>query len=751
MKKNSWPNSLREKQTDFLPNHITERLSLWLIVLVLTVFALLVLIPRLSFAQSTCAGYTLTQGAYGSGNGAGAAALANFNGSVTIGCSGGNSLTLNSVAAIVDFLPSGSTPSVLDQSYVDPGAAYSNVLAGQLVTLVLNIAFDTSHNLGAQTITTGTYSGKTIVQFVQIVNNVIGGCSTGVDLTELNSIATLINENYDNGTVNNGFVTCCNVNALAVITPPLCYGGPASVIVTATGGTGVYTGTGTYSLNDGSSATYTVIDGNGCTATTNAVTAVCPPQLVASATAGTILCHGGSTTVTISAVGGSGSYSGTGTFTVTAGTYNYIVTDGNGCTATASVKVTEPCVLVADACAGKILCYGGTTTVNVSAKGGTAPYTGTGSFTVTAGCYRYTITDANGCTASASVTITQPAALSSISVSTKVTGFKCTDGTITVRACEGTAPYTYSDGGAFQTSNVFANLAVGTYSITVKDAHCCIITTTVIVEMAVCGGTTVTQGGYGAPVGGNNWGMYLQNHWSQIGSVTVGEGSKTITLTSSLAIHNFLPSGGTPRALDKSYINPTQKGTTAYKNTLVGQTVTLYLNIQFFGSISTLVINSGSFAGTTVSDMLDIANAVLGGSTAYSASAVNDALSSINENYDGGTDHGFLSCPCKSTITRDNASVASNNTEEESSTVLIHTYPNPFVDKVNFEFTVNSSTYANFQIYSLTGEKVQTLFDGTAEEKTLYKVEFVPINPGMYIYRLSTNEGVATGKVMQAK
>jgi len=207
MKKNSWPNSIRENQGSFLPNHITERLSLWLIVLVLSVFALLVLMPRVSFAQSTCGGYTLTQGAYGSGNGAGAAALANFSGSITIGCSSGNTLTLNSVAAIVDFLPSGSTPSALDQSYVDPGASYANVLAGQLVTLVLNIGFDTSHNLGAQIITSGTYSGKTILQFLQIANNAIGGCSTGVDLTELNSVATSINENYDNGTVNNGFVT----------------------------------------------------------------------------------------------------------------------------------------------------------------------------------------------------------------------------------------------------------------------------------------------------------------------------------------------------------------------------------------------------------------------------------------------------------------------------------------------------------------------------------------------------------------
>src|SRR6185369_16222797 len=113
--------------------------------------------------------------------------------------------------------------------------------------------------------------------------------------------------------------------------------------------------------------------------------------LTASSSQGTaIACHGGSTTVTVSALGGTAPYSGTGSFSVTAGTYNYTVTDNNGCTAVTSITVNEPSAITASSSQGAaIACHGGSTTVTVSALGGTAPYSGTGSFTVTAGTYSY--------------------------------------------------------------------------------------------------------------------------------------------------------------------------------------------------------------------------------------------------------------------------------------------------------------------------------------------------------------------------
>jgi PKD repeat protein len=57
-----------------------------------------------------------------------------------------------------------------------------------------------------------------------------------------------------------------------------------------------------------------------------------------------------------------------------------------------------------------VTCYGGSDgTVTITPSGGTAPYTGAGTITgLPAGTYNFTVTDANGCTSTITVTITQP-------------------------------------------------------------------------------------------------------------------------------------------------------------------------------------------------------------------------------------------------------------------------------------------------------------------------------------------------------
>ncbi|MFZ7144954.1 MAG: T9SS type A sorting domain-containing protein, partial [Bacteroidota bacterium] len=249
----------------------------------------------------------------------------------------------------------------------------------------------------------------------------------------------------------------------------LCNGGSSTVTVSATGGTAPYSGTGTFTESAGTYS-YTVTDVNGCTSTTS-ITISEPAALVASSSATAILCNGGSSTVTVSATGGTAPYSGTGTFTESAGTYSYTVTDVNGCTSTTSITITEPAALVASSSATAILCNGGSSTVTVSATGGTAPYSGTGTFTEAAGTYSYTVTDANGCTSTTSVTITEPTALVASSTATAIL---CNGGTslVTVTATGGVGPYLGLD-----TYEVLA----GTYVYTVTDANGCSTTTTITV------------------------------------------------------------------------------------------------------------------------------------------------------------------------------------------------------------------------------------------------------------------------------
>src|SRR5947207_3377865 len=159
-------------------------------------------------------------------------------------------------------------------------------------------------------------------------------------------------------------------------------------------------------------------------------------------------------TVTVSATGGTAPYSGTGTFSVPAGTYSYTVTDAKSCTATTTGDITQPPTLVPDSSNTEIFCHGGMSTVTVSATGGTAPYSGTGTFSVPAGTYSYTVTDAKSCTATTTGDITHLPTLVPDPSNTEIS-YPARFRSVTVSATGGTAPY--SGTGTF-------SVPAGTYS-----------------------------------------------------------------------------------------------------------------------------------------------------------------------------------------------------------------------------------------------------------------------------------------------
>ncbi len=259
---------------------------------------------------------------------------------------------------------------------------------------------------------TGTWSAAistaTAGSIVYTFTPTTGQCASPTTMTVVVNAAPVVTT-----VITNESCTTSNNGIVAVTASGPNNGYNVSWTGTSTGnpaGTEIATSGGSYSLTNLNAGNYviTVTNTAGCSTTTSAIVTQ-PAPLTASSTATLIACNGGTATVTVAAAGGTAPYTGAGTFTVTAGTYTYTVTDSKGCTATTTITVIQPAPLVATISAPPILCAGSTTTITVGASGGTGPYSGTGSYEVTAGTYSYTVTDANGCTSTVSITIANPA------------------------------------------------------------------------------------------------------------------------------------------------------------------------------------------------------------------------------------------------------------------------------------------------------------------------------------------------------
>ncbi|MEZ7497116.1 T9SS type A sorting domain-containing protein, partial [Leeuwenhoekiella aequorea] len=297
------------------------------------------------------------------------------------------------------------------------------------------------------------------------------------------------------------------LSASGVATAVSCNGGSdASIDLAVVGGTASYTylwsnGATTEDLSGLTAGTYdvTVTDANGCTATAS-IQVNEPTILSASGVATAVSCNGGSdASIDLAVVGGTASYTylwSNGATTedlsgLTAGTYDVTVTDANGCTATASIQVNEPTILSASGVATAVSCNGGSdASIDLAVVGGTASYTylwSNGATTedlsgLTAGTYDVTVTDANGCTATASIQVNEPTILTASGVATAVSCNGGSDASIDLAVVGGTKPYTYAwNNGA--TTEDLSGLTAGTYDVTVTDANGCTATASFVIEI----------------------------------------------------------------------------------------------------------------------------------------------------------------------------------------------------------------------------------------------------------------------------
>ena len=344
-----------------------------------------------------------------------------------------------------------------------------------------------------------------------------------------------------------------------------CNGGnDGTAMATPSGGTSPYSynwsnGDTTQNLSSLSIGTYfvTVADDNGCMGT--ASIEISQPDLLSATGNGTdVNCNGGNDgTAMASPLGGTSPYSynwsnggNTQNLTaLTAGTYGVTVTDDNGCTATDSIQISQPDLLTATGNGTDVNCNGGNDgTAMASPLGGTSPYSynwSNGGNTqnlnaLTAGTYGVTVTDDMGCTATASIEVSEPDLLTATGNGTDVNCNGGNDGTAMASPLGGTSPYSYNWSNGGNTQNL-TGLTAGTYGVTVTDDKGCTATDSIeifqpdLLTVSINGSdpTNVKNGSATADVTGGT--MPYSFNWSN-GDLTptadsLGAGTYDVTVT----------------------------------------------------------------------------------------------------------------------------------------------------------------------------------------------------------------------------
>jgi uncharacterized repeat protein (TIGR01451 family) len=350
------------------------------------------------------------------------------------------------------------------------------------------------------------------------------------------------------------------------------------------------------------------------------------------------------------------------------------------------------------------------------------------------------------------------------------------------------------------------NVGVTTITYTVTDKFGLFDQCSFTVEILPCEGgnyCTYTQGFYGNMGGLTCEGMTALDlmtiaFWDGSGyieSVSFGEGDKIFELfyadITNGSIFNMLPGGGRSTALG-GYATYSDPGTWKYvplstkkkslgtiENNLLAQTITLWFNLRndyALGSLSIddryIITADGEACGSdipvpdtkqyfkvpqsildyfggsfTVNQLFELANEVLGGTNkAVPAGDVTEAISTINEAFDecrvliGFTD----------VIPFDEVTTSLTL---KSASIELKIYPNPFTVYSTFEMKAVKDTRVRLDIFNNAGSLINVLCDEQMYEgdiKTVI-VDGSGYMSGEYIYRVSTDDGALSGKIVKSR
>jgi large repetitive protein len=438
----------------------------------------------------------------------------------------------------------GGTPSysfAVNGGLFTPNTVYSNKAPGTYTVVVK----DANSCTFSRTVTVGSTGGPTGMSTTMTqstcgnsngiitVNSVTGGVSPYTyardggpfgSNTQFLSVSpglhtVTVKDNNGCTFIKNVSVTNTQPTSIVITTTPsACSGATGSATLGAvTGGRAPYTykvdaglftfGT-TYPNLAAGTHTLVVNDATGCSLTTTFTITNTPGPTMFSVSTSASKCSPSTGTLSVGNIsGGTGPYTnsidGGATFTsafghigLAAGTYTVVVKDANGCTKSTTATVTQtPPPTALDITTSASACSGSTGSITLgTVTGGTGPFnysldgntfTSAQSYTGLApGNYTVTVKDANGCTFAATATVPLASSPTAIAITTGASACVSSTGSIAIGTVTGgTSPFTFSlDGSAFTSTVNYSGLAVGTHTITVKDANGCTFSTSVTIS-----------------------------------------------------------------------------------------------------------------------------------------------------------------------------------------------------------------------------------------------------------------------------
>jgi len=432
----------------------------------------------------------------------------------------------------------------------------------------------------------------------------------------------------------------------------------------------------------------------------------------------------------------SGETTDTATY-LSAGNYTVTVNNTCGSTATAAVTITQPTALnVTGNVITNVSCYqSNNAAASAITSGGISPYTylwtgggGTNSVAtgLSAGIYRVTVIDNNGCIAFASVSITQPDVLTAGTNVTSNASCGISNGSATSTVGGGTLPYTYSWTDGETTASV-SGLSGGTYTLNVTDNNGCRASSSIIT-------ISETPAVFASAATNANIICYGDN----VGLVSCRVNGGTLPYS-----YLWSPGGNT----DYSVAN------------LSGGTYTITVT-DANGCISS--------ASTTITQPSPIT--IVKDSTADLKACTGSAWVVVNGGIPpytylwspGGNTSYYLYDQCggtycctvtdgqgctKSVCIRVTSPTGIDNVADNSGSVTV--YPNPNNGEFTIESTVVSSQWS-VEVYNILGEKVYSQLSTQNSQLTI-NISNQP--NGVYLYRVLTENGnlLGEGKIIIQK